>query len=88
MRLIYFLAMAVLGVFFVIATDAAQAGWGLQDDSSQPGVAMSLEPSAIVASGTSQAGWGRQDEFSQPGVTMSLEPATVIAFDSVLPWGQ
>jgi hypothetical protein len=40
----YFLALAVLGAFFVIATSSAQAGWGYHSESSQPGESMSSEP--------------------------------------------
>jgi hypothetical protein len=40
----YFLALAVLEAFFVIATSSAQAGWGYHSESSKPGESMSSEP--------------------------------------------
>jgi len=52
----YFLALTVLGVFFVIATGSAQAGWGHQDESSQPGETMSSEPAAP------QGTWGTSEQ--------------------------
>jgi hypothetical protein len=39
----YFMVLAVLGAFFVIATSSAQAGWGYHSESSQPGETMSSE---------------------------------------------
>ena len=40
----YFMALAVLGAFFVVATSSAQAGWGYHSESSHPGESMSSEP--------------------------------------------
>lgn len=37
----FFLALAVLGVFLVVAAGTSQAGWGHHSDSSQPGESMS-----------------------------------------------
>jgi hypothetical protein len=37
----YFLALAILGAFFLIAAGAAQAGWGHSYESTQPGETMS-----------------------------------------------
>lgn len=42
----YILALAVLGVFFVVAAGSAQAGWGHHSESSQPGESMSSESTA------------------------------------------
>lgn len=42
----YFLALAVLGAFFIIAAGAAQAGWGHSYKSTQPGESMSSETAA------------------------------------------
>jgi len=40
----YILALAVLGVFFVVAAGSSQAGWGHHSESSHPGESMSTEP--------------------------------------------
>jgi hypothetical protein len=40
----YLLALAVLGVFFVVSTGSAQAGWGHSYDSKPAGESMSSEP--------------------------------------------
>ena len=40
----YLLALAVLGVFFVVSAGSAQAGWGHSYDSKPPGESMSSEP--------------------------------------------
>ncbi len=39
----YILALAVLGVFFVVAAGSSQAGWGGHSESSYPGESMSSE---------------------------------------------
>jgi len=52
----YFLALAVMGALFVIATSSAQAGWGHSYESSQPGESMSSEPA------TPQGSWGTSEK--------------------------
>ena len=42
----FFLALAALGVFSLIAAGSAQAGWGHSHKSTQPGETMSSEESA------------------------------------------
>jgi len=40
----YLLALAVLGVFFVVSAGSSQAGWGSHSGSSHPGESMGSEP--------------------------------------------
>ncbi len=87
----YFLALAVLGAFFVIATSSAQAGWGYHSESSQPGESMSSEsanPEGTLGSseqrkeGMESSGYQKEEavETGKLPENMGLksnEPATV-----------
>jgi hypothetical protein len=51
----YILALAVLGVFFVVAAGSSQAGWGYHSESSHPGESMSSESTTPAPEETPRA---------------------------------
>lgn len=93
----YFLALAVLGAFFVIATSSAQAGWGYHSESSQPGESMSSEPanpegiqrsSEQPKEGMESSGYQKEEavetgRLPERGESKSDEPSTVESGGSV-----
>jgi hypothetical protein len=65
------LALAVLGVFFVVTAGSSQAGWGHHSESSQPGESMSSESMSPEPEETTRA-----YEDSREGSTESSEYKT------------
>ena len=67
----YIPALAVLGVFFVVAARSSQAGWGQHSGSSHPGESMSSESSSKSTSPASEESTGAYEDPKESGVESS-----------------